>query len=122
MATTDDDRITLGRFGERLAERYLIAQGYRILARNWRGRAGELDLIAVHGEVIVVCEVKTRRTERFGPPAAAVSPAQQERQHQLAAEWQQENGLQTAPVRLDVIGVLVRPGKPAQLEHLRGVG
>ena len=61
-----------GRAGEDLAADWYRRNGYEIVARNWRCPLGELDLIARRGRVLVVCEVKARRTDAFGPAAAAV--------------------------------------------------
>ena len=63
----------LGRSGEDEAAAWYTARGYEVLARNWRCRAGELDLIVAQGRLVVFCEVKSRSSERFGTPAEAVA-------------------------------------------------
>jgi putative endonuclease len=76
-----------GMRGEELAARWYAERGYRLVARNWRCRDGELDLVvARHGEV-VFCEVKARTSDRFGLPAEAVTPAKQRRLRRLAAAF-----------------------------------
>ena len=69
----------LGREGERIAAGYLQAGGYRVLDRNWRWRGpdvrGELDIVALNGDILVVCEVKSRRSSVAGRPIDAVTPA-----------------------------------------------
>lgn len=75
----------LGRYGEDVAVRHLHDQGLVILERNWRCRAGEIDIVARHGDVLVFCEVKTRRSDRFGSPVEAVTPRKLARMRVLAA-------------------------------------
>ena len=69
------ERAALGRFGEAVAADHLVASGLTVLARNWRCREGEVDIIALDGDVLVMCEVKTRRGVGFGTPIDAVTPA-----------------------------------------------
>jgi putative endonuclease len=63
----------VGKAGEEVAVQYLCQQGYQILERNYRCRLGEIDLIARDGRTLAFIEVKTRRSQRFGPAAAAVT-------------------------------------------------
>ena len=63
----------LGRYGEDLAVRHLESLGMTVVARTWRCALGELDIVARDGARLVVCEVKTRRTDRFGAPVEAVA-------------------------------------------------
>ena len=74
----------LGRYGEDLAVAHLERQGMTILARNWRCELGEVDVIARDGARLVVCEVKTRSSERYGSPVEAVGPRKVRRLRQLA--------------------------------------
>jgi Uncharacterised protein family UPF0102 len=69
-----DERRELGRLGEALAGARLEAAGLRVVARNWRCREGEIDLVAAGPGLLVFCEVKTRRGHGYGTPAAAVTP------------------------------------------------
>ena len=99
--------LELGRRGEALAAAAYERQGYRVLARNWRdGRAGEIDLVLAHGRQLVVCEVKTRSSTRFGVPAEAVDRRKQMRLRGLAAAFVQAHGLRPAGIRFDVAAVL----------------
>ncbi|MGW2820885.1 YraN family protein [Streptomyces sp. NPDC001443] len=121
--STQQARSALGRYGEGLAARRLAEAGLTVLARNWRcGRTGEIDIIARDGDVLVICEVKTRRAGLFQHPADAVTPAKAQRLRGLAQRWTQEHG--GAPpggVRIDLVAVLLpRRGAPVA-EHLRGV-
>ena len=94
-----------GRRGEDLAASWYIGNGYRVVARNWRCPLGELDVVARRGRLVVVCEVKSRRTEAFGPAAAAVGPVKQQRLRRLAAAWLAENGVRGVEIRFDVAAV-----------------
>jgi putative endonuclease len=102
----------LGRSGEDLAAAWYEHHGYDVLARNWRCRAGELDIVARRGRLIVFCEVKSRTSEAFGLPAEAVGPVKQARLRRLAALWFADRALSGrgrragGPVRFDVAGVL----------------
>lgn len=81
-------RGALGRYGEDVAVRTLTAAGMRILARNWRvGRVGEIDVVARDGDVLVMCEVKTRRPGPFGHPSAAITAEKAKRLRRLAELW-----------------------------------
>jgi putative endonuclease len=110
----------LGRFGEDLAVRHLVAAGAEILDRNWRCRDGELDVVAREGDALVFCEVKTRRAVGFGHPVEAVTPDKQRRLRVLAQRWLAAHDEHAPDLRFDVVGVLMRPSRPALITHLRG--
>lgn len=110
----------VGAYGERLAVRHLIDSGLVLLDRNWRCNAGEIDIIARDGDVLVFCEVKTRRSAGFGTPAEAVDRRKVARLRHLAAQWLAEAGVRPADVRFDVVAVVTpRRGTP-RVEHIRG--
>jgi len=94
-----------GRWGEDLAAAWYEAHGYRVVARNWRSRAGELDLVARRRNLLVVAEVKSRRSDAYGPPASAVTPLKQQRIRRLAAEWLTTNDVHGVEVRFDVVAI-----------------
>jgi putative endonuclease len=100
-------RRTLGAAGEAAVAAWYGANGYEILARNWRCRDGELDLVVARGRHIVFCEVKTRSSEAFGAPAEAVTRAKQMRIRRLAARWLEEDApRRPRAIRFDVASVL----------------
>jgi putative endonuclease len=103
-----DHRIALGRAGEDRAADWYVARGYRILERNWRSKVGELDLICARGDVVVFCEVKTRRSDRLGGPAEAVTRSKQRRLRRLAAEYLRSSTWVCGPrdVRFDIVAIL----------------
>lgn len=99
-------RQALGAAGEDLSAAWYQERGYRVLARNWRCREGELDLVLRLGTTVVFCEVKTRTSLAFGSPLEAVTPVKQRRIRRLAAAWLHETGGKAAAVRFDVAAVL----------------
>lgn len=116
MAAKDE----LGRRGEDLAVRYLQQQGLVILSRNWRCRHGELDVIGTEADVLVVCEVKTRSSARFGEPSEAVDHRKVGRIRRTAGEWLSRHQVRTwVAVRFDVISVVAEPGRPVTFQHVR---
>ena len=103
-----DRRAALGHLGEERAAAHYRARGYAVLARNWRCRIGEIDLVASRGEVLVVCEVKTRRRDTYGQPYEAVTVAKQRRLRHLAAAYlaSQEQHRYYDEIRFDVVSIL----------------
>src|SRR4051794_28477616 len=121
-----DRRRDRGALGERIAANHLERRGYRIVARNYRTRNGELDLVAANDRALVFCEVKTRVAGgRTGPATAleAIGPNKRRQVRTLATQW-----LASTPerphrgdVRFDAIGVtLTAGGELLSLEHLEG--
>lgn len=114
-------RQAVGAYGEQVAVRHLEDAGYAVLARNWRCRAGELDVVATRDGVVVFVEVKTRRSSAFGPPALAVTPLKAARIRLLAGEWLAATGFgSSVPVRFDVVSILRPVAGPAVVEHVEG--
>ena len=102
--------------------RYLRERGMEVLERNWRCPHGEVDVVARDGDCLVICEVKTRRSESFGEPVEAVTFEKARRLRRLAAAYVGAHSVGAAQVRIDVVGVLCRPGAPAVVRHVVGVG
>ncbi|GAB3673826.1 YraN family protein [Angustibacter aerolatus] len=111
----------VGRYGEDVAARHLVEQGYEVVRRNWRCEHGEIDIVARDGGCLVVCEVKTRRSTRFGLPVEAITWRKLGRLRRLAGCYLAVSGSHSAGVRIDVVSVLCQPRGAAQVEHLRGV-
>jgi putative endonuclease len=95
----------LGAAGEARAAAWYVDSGYDVLARNWRCADGEIDLVCRRDGTVVVCEVKTRRSEACGTPFEAVTAEKQRRLRRLAARYLRESGERCAEVRFDVAGV-----------------
>jgi putative endonuclease len=114
-------RQAVGDYGERIAAARLEALGMTILERNWRCATGEIDIVARDGDVLVVCEVKTRRSGDFGGPLEAVTPVKARRLCRLAACWLRDHPNDSpASVRIDVVGVMRPPRGAARVDYLRG--
>lgn len=119
-------RPEIGARGEDLAVAELARQGMQILTRNWRCRWGEIDIIALEetgGRVTVVfCEVKCRTGLGFGGPLEAITYAKLRKLRQLSAEWLASEHVHVDEIRIDAIGVLMLPGAPPELTHVKAIG
>lgn len=111
-------RIQLGKNGESIAARHLEQRGYRILTRNYRSPAGEIDIVARQGETIVFIEVKTRRSQRYGHPKAAVTPAKQRKISMAALHYLKSQNQLQARSRFDVVTILPK-GDSSQIELIQ---
>jgi putative endonuclease len=103
-----DRRRALGSAGEEIACRELRRRGYEILARQFRTRRGEIDIVARHQGTMVFVEVKARAGPQFGGGAAAVTWRKQRRIARVALEFLARQGRVDVPCRFDV--VVVTPG------------
>jgi putative endonuclease len=116
----------LGARGEDLACAELERQGMQVLERNWRCRLGEIDIVAAEvgdaGLTLVFCEVKCRSGLGFGHPLEAITFTKMRTLRQLAALWMRKHHLKASTVRLDAVGVVLVPGQPPSLTHVRAVG
>jgi putative endonuclease len=115
-----EKRRRLGERGEDAAAAYLERTGVTVVERNWRCQSGEIDIVALDGTTVVLCEVKTRTTRAKGEPEAAVTAAKRRRYARLAQAYLQASGLTDAGVRFDVIALLVIAEDRALLRHHRG--
>ncbi|MDR7381540.1 YraN family protein [Promicromonospora iranensis] len=136
----------VGRYGERVALQHVRARGWEVLDTNWRGKDGELDIVALDGDVLVVIEVKTRSGHGFGHPAEAVTPRKLARIKRLTGQWltafrerlaaarlQEEaapgSAVPVLPnvrtrfggIRIDVVAVTLQAQGRAVVEHLESV-
>ncbi len=108
-----------GEYGEELACQELVRQGYSILARRYRTRLGEIDIVAREGDTLVFVEVKTRTDVRHGSPLAAVSWDKQRRLTRMALDYLARSRTGGAPCRFDVVGVYLGVDTPPRLELVR---
>jgi len=119
-------RVARGKWAEDLVSRWYEQHGYVIIARNWRCKRGELDVVACRDAVLVVCEVKARASNAFGTPAEAVTPAKQLKVRRATADFRTSMRVSSDPfaplvntvrsVRFDVACVL-----GTQLEMLEDI-
>jgi putative endonuclease len=109
-----------GKTGEDLACAELRRRGYAILARRYRTRHGELDIVARDGATVVFVEVKARATMRFGAPSEAVTPWKQRRIQAMAADYLLRCRLTRLPCRFDVVTVLEPDGPSPTVEVIAG--
>jgi putative endonuclease len=94
-----------GEAGEALAARLLRKKGYTIVATNYRTQLGEIDIIARDGGTLVFVEVKARRSDRFGAPKWAVTPAKQRKISMVALYYLKTTGQSAAKARFDVVSI-----------------
>ncbi|HPN73032.1 MAG TPA: YraN family protein [Candidatus Omnitrophota bacterium] len=100
-----DKRKITGGLGEDLAEKYLRARGYSVIEKNFRTPFGEIDLIAERDGCLVFLEVKTRLSERFGPPLSAVTWEKKKRIVKNCQYYLKTRKLLWGPCRIDVMGI-----------------
>ncbi len=112
------DARQFGQESERVAERYLRRQGYKILGRNVRLPEGELDLVAKHGSVLVFVEVKARRSSAMGGAVYAVNGNKRTRLIRLAAQYLAVHRAGEQSCRFDVVVIQQAPLGQATVEHI----
>jgi putative endonuclease len=105
-------RQTLGKIGEDLACHELERRGYAILARRYRRRGGELDIIARDGETTVFVEVKAREGREFGDAAEAIGYGKRRHMIGVALDYMARHHLANRPCRFDVVSILLKNGEP----------
>jgi putative endonuclease len=99
-------RQALGAAGEARAAAWYERRGYEVVARNWRCRDGELDLVVRKGRVLAFVEVKTRRTAAFGAPVEAITRDKQRRLRVLALRFLEVHPVRSRELRFDVVSIL----------------
>ena len=116
---TGQGRRDLGQQGEREAEKFLSAQRYAIVAKNYRSPFGEVDLIALDRHTLVFVEVRTHSGAAFGDPLASVNTRKQRQIARTALHYLSRHQLQDREARFDVIGIRWE-GENAHLTHVKG--
>lgn len=111
----------LGDYGEGVAAAHLRSLGMVILARQWTCRFGEIDIVARDGATLVICEVKTRSSTRYGSPLEAVTGRKALRLRRLAMHWLEVHDIDPPSVRIDVVSVLVPQRGAPSVERIAGV-
>ena len=111
-------RQKLGKKGEEIAEAYLRSKGYIILEKNYRRYRGEIDLIVKDKAYLVFVEVKTARSDTFGPPIYRVDKKKKRQLGKIAMAYYQENDLYDQDSRFDIVTVTVSDQKTA-VNHIQ---
>jgi putative endonuclease len=119
MDVSTDLRHALGKMGEDLACAELRRRGYEVIARGYRTKYGEIDIVASDGGTTVFVEVKTRAGDEFGGAAAAVTRWKQRRVAQMAVDYLSRHALHDTPCRFDVVTVDVIDGEEPRVEVYR---
>ena len=113
-----NSRQNLGQSGEDIAAELLSKSGYAILTRNYRCCCGEIDIIAKFRDVLVFIEVKTRKGEAYGSPAAAVTHRKQRQISKTAQYYLAERNLFDVPARFDVVSIIINRNQQTRIEIL----
>jgi Predicted endonuclease distantly related to archaeal Holliday junction resolvase len=106
----------LGKMGEDIAAKYLFEKGYEIVTRNWHHGHEEIDIVAKDGDMLVIVEVKTRKTDEFGDPDLAVTKGKQRSVIRTADAYVIEHDLDVE-TRFDIVSVVMAQGK-IEIEHI----
>lgn len=110
--------------GENLAAAHLERLGWRILERNWRCPAGEIDIVALQPEpesVVVFCEVKCRTGLGYGAPLEAITAHKLAKIRQVALHWLRAQPAAVPRIRFDGVGVLLTADAPPVITHVPGI-
>lgn len=106
-----------GKIGEAIAVKFLSDKGYKILRRNYRYGHGEIDIIAMDGDILVFVEVKTRASDKFGLPEDSVTVKKREQLKKIASAFLQLNEIKFSECRFDVVSIMLK-GKNTQINHI----
>jgi putative endonuclease len=105
VGAVDLSRVARGRWGEDLAATHYRRHGFEVIGRNWRCEHGEMDLVVQRGDLIVFCEVKTRRTQAYGSGFWAVNRTKQLRLRRIGSAWLRAHPHRSVQVRFDVAAI-----------------
>ena len=110
LAVNPTSQMATGERGEKFAARYLRRNGYRILVRRFKTRAGEIDIVCRHGEWLVFVEVKTRKSDDYGAPSEAVTKEKQKHMSRVALEYLRLLDNPRLHFRFDIVEVILQDG------------
>jgi putative endonuclease len=120
MSGEKTDKQILGAKGEDLAVRFLEEQGITILERNYHFMKNEIDIVAYNNRQIIFVEVKTRTRTDYGQPEEAVSEKKKKSMYEVAEAWLYERKMDGAPVRFDIISIVIKGNNPPIINHFEG--
>lgn len=117
------NKTALGKYGEEQAVKFLKKLGYKIIERNYRIRGGEIDIIALDGDILVYIEVKTRTSHKFGLPEESVTPFKIHFLERAAKFWRNNRSHLKLPEaeRIDVVSIDLSFGDPV-INHIQNAG
>ena len=116
------NNLLLGRLGEKEAEKYLSSNNYKIIARNFRTRNGEIDIVAQENNILVFVEVKTRRNNKFGLPEEAITPWKIRALIRAAQYFLLTKNKLSSSYRIDVVSIkLDENDKPEQIKLYKNI-
>ena len=113
------EHLRRGREGETAARHHLVASGMKVLTSNYRGKRGEIDLVLREGNCLVFAEVKTRSSENWVRPAAAVDRRKRRLLSLTAEDYLRRLPDRRVPWRFDVVEVILSNGQVREIRHLR---
>ena len=108
----------LGKKGEQLAEKFLWANGYEIVATNYRFEKAEIDIIALKEKKLIVVEVKTRSSSYFGFPEESVTEKKEKLLSDAIDAYLEEKDLDL-PVRFDIVSIILKKNQEPELMHFK---
>lgn len=117
MSEGKTDKQILGKKGEDAAAKFLEEKGITILERNYHFEQAEVDIVAYNGKQIIFVEVKTRTNTYFGEPEDAVTLKKKKSLYKVAEAWLYERKMDGAPVRFDIISIVMASGKAPVIKH-----
>lgn len=119
-ASIPDGRKARGQLAEQAAANYLIAQGYEIVERNWRCRSGEIDLIALQDDALVIVEVRSRSSyaSSFGTPAESITVRKMKQVRDTTAVYLHSVRKSNANIRFDVMAITFERDDSLTIEHI----
>jgi putative endonuclease len=112
------EHLRRGELGERAAKKFLQKAGLKFLAANFRSERGEIDLIFRDGDCLAFVEVKTRSSENWSRPAAAVNAERRRRLSQCALDYLRKLKNPAVKIRFDIVEVLLKDGEVSEIRHL----
>lgn len=112
------EHLQRGKLGERAAKKYLRQEGLKFLTANFRSERGEIDLIFRDEDCLAFVEVKTRSSEEWARPAAAVNAERRRRLSRCALDYLRRLKNPEVKIRFDIVEVLLAEGKVREVRHL----
>jgi putative endonuclease len=121
MQPAKDPRRRFGDRGEDSAARFFVARGFEVIARNWRCRSGEIDLIVQKGGTVHFVEVKTRRTATYGYPEEAITRRKLEHLRRAIETYLQSISVQPRAYQADALAIMLLPGSEPEFHYIENI-